>query len=112
MIAAFLLVVSCAVAPVQAGAMPKDECQTFETQSWEAPTEAELADCADLAEQLRSLGKQATCEVVPMADSELEYKKLDVDIRPNNTYWRFPDHRTKYGGNLIQREFDQNNYVF
>ena len=112
MIAAFLLVLSCSTAPAQAGVVPHDECQQIETQSWEGPTELDLEDCASLAEQLRNLGKQATCEVVPMSDSAAEYEKLNVDIRPNDTQWRDPDHRIKWGGNLLQQAYDQPNYVF
>lgn len=112
MIAAFLLVIGCAMAPAPAGSVPQDACQSFEAQKWEGPTADELEDCAGLAEELRILGKKATCEVVPMSESAVEYEKLGVDLRRNDTYWRDPDHRTKWGGNLVQREFDQPNYIF
>lgn len=72
MIAAFLLVTSCAI-----GA---DDCQVFENERWDAPTAIELQDCADMADRLNILflspqygaiakthgQKVARCEITPM----------------------------------------------
>lgn len=69
MIAAFLLVTSCAI-----GA---DDCQVFENEWWDAPTAIELQDCADrlnilfLSPQYGAIAKThgqkvARCEITPM----------------------------------------------
>lgn len=71
-IAAFLITLACTVTPGAA----TDSCQKYETQKWEAPSMAELKNCADLAEQLSNLNKPSTCEVVPMADTpKVSYRK-------------------------------------
>jgi len=61
MIAALLVVVACA---------GNGACNSYEPQTWYAPTAEELETCATMADDLILLGKRASCQVVPMAEEE------------------------------------------
>lgn len=119
MIAAFLLTLSCHVVPATATAEQHNECDTMQLQSWHGPTLEDLENCANMADDLLKLDRFGSrCEVVPMAEGG-ETASLDVldnvrgqidDNEPASPAMQ--NHRVRYGGNLIQRIYDQPNYVF
>jgi hypothetical protein len=111
MLAAFLLTLSCTMAPAAPGVPAHDECQTMELQSWTDATMAEIEDCANMADDLLQLNKFGSrCEVVPMAATG---ETADVatlanahdNLRSNEPADR--EGRVRYGGNWYQRDFDQ-----
>lgn len=69
-VAAFLLSLSCTLAPAQPGVVEHDECDKFELQRFDNATLDEIQGCADMGEALQLMGRQAWCEVVPMADAQ------------------------------------------
>lgn len=69
-VAAFLLSLSCTMAPAAPGVVPHDECDKFELQRFDNATLEEIQGCADMGEALQLMGRQAWCEVVPMADAQ------------------------------------------
>lgn len=69
-VSAFLLSLSCTLAPAQPGVVEHDECDKFELQRFDNATLEEIQGCADMGEALQLMGRQAWCEVVPMADAQ------------------------------------------
>lgn len=69
-VSAFLLTLSCTMAPAQPGVVQHDECQKFELQRFDNASLEDIQGCADMADALQLMGKISTCEVVPMADSQ------------------------------------------
>jgi hypothetical protein len=119
MIAAFLLTLSCHVVPATATAEQHNECAVMELQRFDNATLEEIQGCADMAEDLLKLDRFGSrCEVLPMAEGG-ETASLDVldnvrgqidDNEPASE--ALQNHRVRYGGNLMQRIYDQPNYVF
>lgn len=70
-VAAFLLTLSCTMAPAAPGVTPHDECAVMELQRFDNATLAEIEDCATMADALILMNRQGSrCEVVPMASAE------------------------------------------
>lgn len=69
-VSAFLLSLSCTLAPAQPGVVEHDQCDKFELQRFDNATMAEIENCATMGEALQLMGRQAWCEVVPMADAQ------------------------------------------
>ena len=69
-VSAFLLSLSCTLAPAQPGVVEHDQCDKFELQRFDNATLEEIQGCADMGEALQLMGRQAWCEVVPMADAQ------------------------------------------
>lgn len=69
-VSAFLLSLSCTLAPAQPGIVEHDQCEKFELQRFDNATMAEIENCATMGEALQLMGRQAWCEVVPMADAQ------------------------------------------
>jgi len=82
-VAAFLLVLSCSPAPVQPGIVPHDQCSRSELQRFDGATMAEIENCATMADALQLMGRQATCEVVPMADVQPAAVQISAPTRSN-----------------------------
>lgn len=115
-VAAFLLTLSCTLAPAAPGVPQHDECDTVELQRFDNATMAEIEDCATMADALLLMNRFGTrCEVVPMSATG-EHASLDVlDNARNNLPDNTPTtlkNRVRYGGNLIQRVYDQPSYTF
>lgn len=69
-VSAFLLSLSCTLAPAQPGIVEHDQCEKFELQRFDNATMAEIENCATMGEALQLMGRQAWCEVVPMEDAQ------------------------------------------
>lgn len=84
-VAAFLLSLSCTLAPAEPGVVEHDECQKFELQRADNASMVEIENCATMADALQLMGRQAWCEVVPMADAQpasaKTYTQLPIPMR-------------------------------
>lgn len=118
-VAAFLLTLSCTMAPTAPNVPPHDECAVMELQRFDNATMQEIEDCASMADALLLMNRFGTrCEVLPMAakgetaSTNLLYNEMPDNAASDRAEDGAKPHRIRYGGNLIQRMYDQGPYTF
>lgn len=121
-VAAFLLTLSCTMAPAVPGVVPHDECAVMELQRFDNASLQEIEDCASMADALLLMNRFGSrCEVVPMSakgdtPDRTTLDKADAALFRNEPSAMGEDgakpHRVRYGGNLIQQVYDQPSYTF
>lgn len=115
-VAAFLLTLSCTMAPAAPGVVPHDECAVMELQRFDNATLAEIEDCASMADALLLMNRQGSrCEVVPMAATG-EHASLDTldnaaQQLPSNTPTTLQT-RVRYSGATMRYFWDNSHYTF
>lgn len=115
-VAAFLLTLSCSLAPAAAGVPEHDECSVMELQRFDNATMAEIEDCATMADALLLMDRFGSrCEVVPMSSAgdtpDIQtLHKVDGQI-PRNTPTTL-NHRIKYDGATMRYLWDNSHYTF
>lgn len=119
-VSAFLLTLSCTMAPAAPGVVPHDECAVMELQRFDDATLQEIEDCASMADALLLMNRQGSrCEVVPMAatgeTADIEILDQAAQRMTSNEVSDMAEdgpkaHRVRYGGQMIQRMYDQGPY--